>query len=112
MRLQWGVTFLIGNSLISPMEQQRLILRATEMYYDKDDTALVTGGCEEHAVRYEGIMTTKREWKVLGGFSGQQFSADLVTVDAKGTEERVVLKFLVSEQTLRGEKAVRSASAN
>jgi hypothetical protein len=47
---------------------------------------------------YEGVLYTNHEWKVVGGFSGQQFDAILET---DGDEEKLRLRFLVSEQTLR-----------
>jgi hypothetical protein len=44
------------------------------------------------------VLYTNHEWKVIGGFSGQQFDAIL---DSDLDKEKLRLRFLVSEQTLR-----------
>ena len=54
---------------------------------------------------YEGVLYTRREWKVIGGFSGQQFDA---VIDTEVDEGEVRLRFLVSEQTLRQGKTQAS----
>jgi hypothetical protein len=46
---------------------------------------------------YEGVLYTNHEWKVVGGFSGQQFDAVL---ESEADEDKLRLRFLVSEQTL------------
>ena len=89
---RWGFTFLLGNSLISQDEKLKLVAGATLLYFKGEDRMEVGGP------GYEGVLFTKREWKVIGGFSGQQFDAEIET-DAD--EGKVRLRFLVSEQTLR-----------
>jgi hypothetical protein len=44
------------------------------------------------------VLYTNHEWKVMGGFSGQQFDA---VIESDLDEEKLRLRFLVSEQTLR-----------
>ena len=89
---RWGFTFLLGNSLISQDEKLKLVAGATILYFKGEDRMDVGGP------GYEGVLFTKHEWKVIGGFSGQQFDAEIETdVD----EGKVRLRFLVSEQTLR-----------
>lgn len=63
---------------------------AADMYFD--------GEQERHISieGYRGLLSTKQEWSVLGSFSGQVFYAELWPEDG---EEKVKLRFLVSEQT-------------
>src|SRR5215475_5055253 len=89
---RWGFTFLLGNSLISNEEKLKLVAQATVLYFNGVDRTPVAGD------GYEGVLFTKHEWKVVGGFSGQQFDAEIET-DAD--EGKIRLRFLVSEQTLR-----------
>jgi len=90
--VRWGFTFLLGNSLISNEEKLKLVAGATLLYFKREDRMEVDGP------GYEGVLFTKHEWKVIGGFSGQQFDAEIET-DAD--EGKIRLRFLVSEQTLR-----------
>ena len=63
---------------------------AGEMYFkgEKERQISIEG--------YEGRLTTKQEWSVLGCFSGQVFYAELWSEDG---EEKINLSFLISEQT-------------
>jgi hypothetical protein len=90
--LRWGFTFLIGNSLLSNEEKLDLVAKATLMYLNREERTEVSGQ------RYEGVLSTNYEWKVVGGFSGQQFDAIL---DSDADEDKLRLRFLVSEQTLQ-----------
>jgi len=90
--VRWGFTFLMGNSLISNDDKLNLVARATLMYLDGEDRVEVSGE------GFEGVLSTGHEWKVVGGFSGQQFDAIL---DSDTDEGKLRLRFLVSEQTLR-----------
>ena len=90
--VRWGFTFLIGNSLISNEDKLSLVAKATLLYLDGKDRVEVSGD------GFEGVLSTNHEWKVMGGFSGQQFDAVL---DSDADEGKFRLKFLVSEQTLR-----------
>jgi len=90
--LRWGFTFLIGSSLLSEEEKLDLVSKATLMYLKGEQRINVSGSS------FEGILTTNREWKVIGGFSGQQFDALL---DSEADHGQLRLRFLVSEQTLR-----------
>jgi len=90
--VRWGFTFLMGNSLISNEDKLDLVAKATSMYLKGEDRLEVSGS------GFEGVLTTKHEWKVVGGFSGQQFDAVL---DSDCDEGKLRLRFLVSEQTLR-----------
>ena len=47
---------------------------------------------------YEGVLYTRHEWKVVGGFSGQQFDA---VIESDLDKEKLRLRFLVSELTLQ-----------
>lgn len=89
--VRWGFSFLMGTSLISYDEKLQLVAKATIMYLNGDDRTEVSGE------GYEGVLYTNREWKVVGGFSGQQFDALL---DSDLDEGKLRLRFLVSEQTL------------
>ena len=63
---------------------------AADMYF---------GGEKERQISihgYRGLLSTKQEWSVLGCFSGQVFYAELWPEDG---EEKVILSFLISEQT-------------
>jgi hypothetical protein len=101
---RWGFTFLLGNSLISQDEKLKLVAGATILYFKGEDRMDVDGP------GYAGVLFTKHEWKVIGGFSGQQFDAEIET-DAD--EGKVRLRFLVSEQTLReASEATRKISLN
>ena len=90
--VRWGFTFLIGNSLLSNDEKMDLVAKATLMYLNREERTEVSGQ------GYEGVLSTNYEWKVVGGFSGQQFDAIL---DSDADEEKLRLRFLVSEQTLQ-----------
>jgi len=90
--VRWGFTFLLGNSLISHEEKLKLVVEATALFLRGQDRTDVQGP------GYEGVLFTRHEWKVIGGFSGQQFDAEIETDADKG---KVRLRFLVSEQTLR-----------
>lgn len=90
--LRWGFTFLLGTSLLSDEEKMNLVGKATLMYLNGEERLEVSGD------GYEGVLHTSHEWKVIGGFSGQQFDAIL---DTDADEEKLRLRFLVSEQTLR-----------
>ena len=90
--VRWGFTFLMGNSLISNDDKLNLVARATLMYLNGEDRVEVSGE------GFEGVLSTSHEWKVVGGFSGQQFDAIL---DSDTDEGKLRLRFLVSEQTLR-----------
>src|SRR5215813_3911302 len=90
--VRWGFTFLMGTSLLSHDEKLDLIAKATLLYLNREERTEVSGN------GYEGVLYTNHEWKVMGGFSGQQFDAILET-DAD--QEKLRLRFLVSEQTLR-----------
>ena len=90
--VRWGFTFLLGTSLLSNDDRLELVAKATLMYLNGQDRIDVSGD------GYEGVLYTNHEWKVVGGFSGQQFDAIL---DSSADEEKLRLRFLVSEQTLR-----------
>src|SRR5262249_1332829 len=90
--VRWGFTFLLGSSLLSDDEKLDLVAKATLLYRDGEERTEVSGD------GYEGVLYTNHEWKVVGGFSGQQFEAILET---EADEEKLRLRFLVSEQTLR-----------
>ena len=90
--LRWGFTFLIGNSLLRDEEKLDLVSKATLMYLNGDSRIEVSGDS------FEGVLSTNREWKVMGSFSGQQFDAFL---DSNADDGKLHLRFLVSEQTLR-----------
>jgi hypothetical protein len=90
--IRWGFTFLMGTSLLSNEEKLDLVAKATLMYLNGKERIEVSG------VGYEGVLFTHHEWKVVGGFSGQQFDAVL---DSDADEEKLRLRFLVSEQTLQ-----------
>jgi hypothetical protein len=100
--IRWGFTFLLGNSLISHEEKLKLVTEATLLYFKGADRIPVAGD------GYEGVLFTNHEWKVIGGFSGQQFDAE---IDTEADEGKVRLRFLVSEQTLRQGQAA-AASLN
>ena len=90
--VRWGFTFLLGTSLLKDQDKLDLVARATLMYLNNEDRVEVSGD------GFEGVLSTNREWKVVGGFSGQQFEAIL---DSDADEDKLRLRFLVSEQTLR-----------
>jgi hypothetical protein len=80
----------MGTSLLSDEEKLDLVAKATLLYLNGEERTEVSGdGCE-------GVLYTNYEWKVIGGFSGQQFDALL-----EGDKEKLRLRFLVSEQTLK-----------
>ena len=90
--IRWGFTFLMGTSLLSDEEKLNLVAKATLMYLNGEERTEVSGA------GYEGVLYTNYEWKVVGGLSGQQFDAIL---ESEADEEKLRLRFLVSEQTLR-----------
>jgi hypothetical protein len=90
--VRWGFTFLMGNSLLSEEDKLDLVAKATLLYLEGKDRVEVSGQ------GYEGVLYTNHEWKVVGGFSGQQFDAIL---ESEADEDKLRLRFLVSEQTLR-----------
>ena len=89
--IRWGFTFLMGNSLISKEDKLTLVAKATLLYLNGEDRAEISGD------GFEGVLFTNHEWKVLGGFSGQQFDA---VIESASDEGKLRLRFLVSEQTL------------
>jgi hypothetical protein len=82
----------MGTSLLSDEEKLDLVAKATIMYLNGEERTEVSGA------GYEGVLYTNHEWKVVGGLSGQQFDAIL---ESESDEEKLRLRFLVSEQTLR-----------
>jgi hypothetical protein len=90
--VRWGFTFLMGNSLLSNEDKLDLVAKATLLYLNGEERTEVSGG------GYEGVLSTNHEWKVVGGFSGQQFDAIL---ESELDEDKIRLRFLVSEQTLQ-----------
>jgi hypothetical protein len=90
--VRWGFTFLLGTSLLSNEEKLDLVTKATLLYLNGQDRTEVSGD------GYEGVLYTNHEWKVVGGFSGQQFDAIL---DSDVDQDKLRLRFLVSEQTLQ-----------
>lgn len=90
--VRWGFTFLLGTSLLSNEEKLDLVTKATLLYLNGQDRTEVSGN------GYEGVLYTNHEWKVVGGFSGQQFDAIL---DSDVDQDKLRLRFLVSEQTLQ-----------
>ena len=90
--VRWGFTFLMGTSLLSNDEKLDLVAKATLMYLNCEERTGVSGN------GFEGVLYTNHEWKVVGAFSGQQFDAVL---DTDLDQEKLRLRFLVSEQTLR-----------
>src|SRR5262245_59204186 len=89
---RWGFTFLMGTSLLSYEERMDLVAKATLLYLNGEERMEVSGA------GYEGVLYTNHEWKVVGGFSGQQFDAIL---ESDADEDKLRLRFLVSEQTLQ-----------
>ena len=90
--VRWGFTFLMGTSLLSDGDRLDLVAKATLLYLNGEERTEVSGA------GYEGVLYTNHEWKVVGGFSGQQFDAVL---ESDVDKEKLRLRFLVSEQTLR-----------
>jgi hypothetical protein len=90
--VRWGFTFLMGNSLLSNEDKLELVAKATLLYLNGEERIEVSGA------GYEGILYTNHEWKVVGGFSGQQFDA---VIESDADKEKLRLRFLVSEQTLK-----------
>ena len=88
---RWGFTFLMGNSLLSNDDKMDLVAKATLLYLEGKERLEVSGN------GFEGVLYTNHEWKVVGGFSGQQFDA---VIDSDLDEDKLRLRFLVSEQTL------------
>ena len=82
----------MGNSLLSNEDKLELVAKATLLYLNGEERIEVSGN------GYEGILYTNHEWKVVGGFSGQQFDA---VIESDADKEKLRLRFLVSEQTLR-----------
>ena len=82
----------MGNSLLSNDDKLELVAKATLLYLNGEERIDVSGN------GYEGILYTNHEWKVVGGFSGQQFDA---VIESDADKEKLRLRFLVSEQTLR-----------
>jgi hypothetical protein len=82
----------MGNSLLSNEDKLELVAKATLLYLNGEERIEVSGN------GYEGILYTNHEWKVVGGFSGQQFDA---VIESAADKEKLRLRFLVSEQTLR-----------
>ena len=90
--VRWGFTFLMGTSLMSEEDKLDLVAKATLLYLNGEERTEVSGK------GYEGVLYTNYEWKVVGGFSGQQFDAIL---ESDADSEKLRLRFLVSEQTLQ-----------
>jgi hypothetical protein len=90
--VRWGFTFLMGTSLLADKDKLDLVAKATLLYLNGEERTEVSGD------GYEGVLYTNYEWKVIGGFSGQQFDAIL---ESDAEKEKLRLRFLVSEQTLR-----------
>lgn len=88
--IRWGFTFLMGAPQLSPEERQKLLVQATVMYLSGEERAEVIGD------RYDGVIYTNREWKVMGGVAGQQFDAVLET---ELDSPKLHIRFLVSEHT-------------
>jgi hypothetical protein len=82
----------MGTSLLSEEDKLDLVAKATLLYLNGEERIEVSGK------GYEGILYTKYEWKVVGGFSGQQFDAIL---ESDADSDKLRLRFLVSEQTLQ-----------
>ena len=96
--VRWGFTFLLGTSLLDHEEKLKLVAEATVLYFKGEDRVEVRGP------GYEGVLFTRHEWKVMGGFSGQQFDAE---IDTDADEGKVRIRFLVSEQTFRHARSLQ-----
>lgn len=82
----------MGNSLLREDDKLDLVAKATVLYLNGAERTEISGD------GYDGVLYTNYEWKVVGGFSGQQFDAVL---ESDLDKEKIRLRFLVSEQTLR-----------
>ena len=88
--MRWAFIFLSGKSNLSDKERLKVVGMAADMYF---------GGETERQISidgYRGLLSTEQEWSVLGCFSGQVFYAELWPEDG---EEKINLRFLISEQT-------------
>jgi hypothetical protein len=92
-QVRWGFSFLLGSSALNSEEKLKLVTQATVLYLNNKERMEIAGD------GYEGVLYTRREWKVIGGFSGQQFDAE---IESAADEGKIRLRFLVSEQTLSG----------
>lgn len=92
---RWGITFLVGSSLLHDEEREHLMRDASEMYLYKEKKRNVENDS------FEGRLLTEGKYRVIGFFSGQEYNA-VLDLDERG---RVKVSFLVSEQTGR-EKGV------
>ena len=90
--IRWGFTFLMGTSLLSDDDKLQLVAKATVLYLSGEERIEVSGD------GFEGVLFTRYEWRVIGGFSGQQFDA---LIESEKDKDEVRLRFLVSEQTLQ-----------
>jgi len=90
MGLRWAFIFLSGKSNLSDKDRLRVVGMAADMYFSGEKERQIS------IDRYRGLLSTKQEWSVLGCFSGQVFYAELWPEDG---EEKVILSFLISEQT-------------
>jgi hypothetical protein len=77
---------------LSNDDKLELVAKATLLYLNGEERTEVSGN------GYEGVLYTNHEWKVVGGFSGQQFDA---VIESDLDSEKLRLRFLVSEQTLQ-----------
>ena len=88
MGIRWGTTFLKTASRITEQEKFALMVYATEMYLQGEESRKVKGP------NYDGLLFTEGRYEILGSIGGVQFDAELDT--AYGKEQ---MRFLVAERT-------------
>lgn len=84
--VRWGYWFLIGNSRLSEEDRFSLVEDAISMYLSDTGRKKVKGD------DYEGVLTTKGQYDMLGAFGGQRFEAELDSSTGK-----IKLRFLINE---------------
>ncbi len=83
----WGYAFLIANSRLYEKERQSVLRSAVDMFRENTLERKVRGQT------FEGIISSKGEYKLLGSFGGQEFNAHLETDRGK-----IYISFLISEK--------------
>jgi len=84
----YGVTYLVSDTMLTPLEKIELMLEATSMFYSKEEEK------EVKSDYYEGRIWTKRKFQYIGCLGGMRFDAKLETFHGKAN-----LAFLVCDLT-------------
>lgn len=86
----WGIVYLNTDTRLTDDERDDIVIEAIKMYYGKHHRRKLKGE------RYEGLMWSDGDEKMLNVFSGRPYKAE---VEIEGHRHKAKLEFLVTKYT-------------